>query len=535
MEMTAFAGRPMSDHRDVDAAARRGQRSPVELFSALAREVGSAPAFDAAVGAALRTLCAATGWSYGEAWVPDGQGHLTLLVSTELEGGEAADFVVATRALRPTPGTGLVGRCWSERTAQRWRADGGEIRLSRSAAAARAGLRVAVAAPALHGRNPLAVLAFFGPRLDLDVDGFAHLVVALASQISAVLARKKAEDAHRELSVFLAELVASAPMAIIALDAAGRVSEWNQAASEIFGWPREEAFGRALLEDLGSARRLGLSALGRALAGERVRAANQRVIRPDGTERWVDVALAPLAHPGGGVHGVVILATDVTERHEMEERVVEAQIQERRKLGEDLHDDVGQRLSGLVLMAGALASALCKDPTGARGLAARIRSVAEETSLLVRRLARGVYPFRDETGGLDAALAGLGRWVEGALGVRYDLAAREHVTLGRVGDTELVRVAKEAVTNAVTHGGASRVHVHVREGRDSVTMVVRNDGVSIAPEDDDGGGMGLRNMRHRVERLGGLMRVRPIAGGGTSVACLVPRALRAAEAGDLPA
>jgi len=207
------------------------------------------------------------------------------------------------------------------------------------------------------------------------------------------------------------------------------------------------------------------------------------------------------------------------ERRESGRRVLEAQEMERVAIARDLHDEVGQALTGVLLQLGTITA---DTPAGRRELEeARqsVRGALEE----VRRISSELRPEMLADLGLASALTELVRTFARTAGVRVE--PRFDRVLPRLPqETELAlfRIAQESLTNVARHARASRVEVDLAANASRVVLVVRDDGVGL-----DGGSRehaGLHGMRERAVLVGGSLAISEPAGGGVEVRAEVPAA-----------
>jgi signal transduction histidine kinase len=203
-------------------------------------------------------------------------------------------------------------------------------------------------------------------------------------------------------------------------------------------------------------------------------------------------------------------------------------LSERNRLALELHDAVTQKLFSLNLAAEAAATLLQRDPGAAGAQLERVRALSREALAELRSLILGLRPA-------DLAHDGL----EGALRKQVDMVSRVHgvqVTL-RVGpvpppepnverDAEVLRIANEALHNAVRHAAAGAVSVSLHGGGDALlTLEVTDDGHGFDPTDPElrSHHLGLTSMEERAAELGGELRVRSTLGAGTTVFLQLPR------------
>lgn len=285
-------------------------------------------------------------------------------------------------------------------------------------------------------------------------------------------------------------------------------------------------------------------ALRRALAGEP--AYLDWAVSVDGAARQMEVCLLPNDDPSGGA---MFFLRDVSERRRLEREVLEISDSEQRRLGQDLHDGLGQHLAGIAYLSAILHQQLADVRSPEADGAAQITTLVHEAIEQTRALARNLCPVDLQSHNLRRALRSLAAGVTATYGVRCELAAGtkgegdvrdgenegEELSLpgGAQAATHLYRIAQEAVGNAIRHGRAR--HVRVQLGRNEAKegggiLCVHDDGTGFderraadhARRHQEGGGLGLHMMRYRAHHLGGTLSVRPAGDSGTSVCCTFP-------------
>ncbi len=207
------------------------------------------------------------------------------------------------------------------------------------------------------------------------------------------------------------------------------------------------------------------------------------------------------------------------ERRRASSAALTAQERERTRVARDLHDEVNQSLTGLLLRLEATRE---KAPPELAAELAEIRAVANQAMKELLDLARQLRPTALDDLGLAPALAGNVRELsrQGALGASFDA---EGELGGLPEDVQLVvyRVAQEALTNAVRHSEADHVQVELRREGDRVALSVRDDGRGFT-FDETGRGLGIGGMRERALLVGGEFQIESRPGIGTRVRLLVP-------------
>ena len=206
------------------------------------------------------------------------------------------------------------------------------------------------------------------------------------------------------------------------------------------------------------------------------------------------------------------------ERATSSARALSAQEGERRRIAQELHDEVGQSLTAVLLQ---LKRAADHAPTE---LGEELRQVQETTRASleeIRRIARRLRPGVLDELGLASALKALATEFGGSgtgLSVQHCLAA-DLPELDRETELVIYRVAQEGLTNTVRHSGARRAEIALSPAPGGVLLRVRDDGRGIAGAAE---GAGIRGMRERALLVGADLSVEPGPGGGTEVRLAVP-------------
>jgi signal transduction histidine kinase len=217
---------------------------------------------------------------------------------------------------------------------------------------------------------------------------------------------------------------------------------------------------------------------------------------------------------------VLVIIRDVTDRKRLEREILETASREQQRIGQDLHDGLGQHLTGITFMTKVLERKLTsKAPEEAKD-AAEIGKLVIQALAQTRNLARGLFPAELERNGLVAALKELVTNVQDTCSVRCSLKADEKISVqDNVLATHVFRIAQEAINNSVKHGKAKIVDVTLSSNGDRIELVVSDDGTGISPEAKMDG-LGLRIMHYRARRIGGALEVATTEKGGTRITCL---------------
>jgi len=216
---------------------------------------------------------------------------------------------------------------------------------------------------------------------------------------------------------------------------------------------------------------------------------------------------------------------DISERKQLEREVLEIAAQEQQRIGQELHDSIGQELTGLSLLADTLVDRLENTSPGDLEIAAKVRDGLLNVHQQVRALSRGLIPVEVDPEGLRVALEDLAFRTEDQSGVACVLHCSGPVGVAdSVTATHLFRIAQEAVSNALRHGRPRNIVIELHAKPGTLTLNVQDDGAGLAHSLGEGKGLGIRLMRYRAGTVGGTLTVGPAAGGGMTVRCTVPSA-----------
>ncbi|HEU4620568.1 MAG TPA: PAS domain-containing protein [Gammaproteobacteria bacterium] len=245
---------------------------------------------------------------------------------------------------------------------------------------------------------------------------------------------------------------------------------------------------------------------------------NHRLIFPDGTTKILHSRAEVECDAAGKPLRLVGTVQDITDQVDLEREIISVGERERERISRDLHDGLGQTLTGISLSLKALSNRLAKGqaPPGdiIRQLETNVLQAMQET----RRVTHLLSP---RISGLRAALDALAKQFDQPGTSCRAVSEADHDVHDAEIETHLYRIAQEATSNAVKHARASRIELRYRCDNKSVRLEIVDDGVgfSLAAASE---GIGLRNMRYRAHMVNGSLDVESVPGGGTRVLCSCP-------------
>ena len=343
------------------------------------------------------------------------------------------------------------------------------------------------------------------------------ITALLAQRDAAALARFNAE--HRYAQIF-----DGTPQPIWVHDSSSlRFLMINEAALRQYGWSREEILSMSVA---------ALIAPGEPNAWRSEAPQDETGGSPDPLEtrhltrdgRVLEVEVWSRSIDFSGQPAELVFALDVTHRRAFGRALIDAIAGEQRRIGQEMHDGLGQELTGLALSARALANRAARERDAIAGDLDQLAALATSCIQDARLLVQGLSPLTDADGSLEKALEALARRSSlSGTPVRFGARNEASINIELKIRNHLYRIAQEAVQNALKHSGASAIDVELSAREDGLRLSVLDDGRGLPVENPNGAGLGMRTMRFRSSAIGGRLYIGRREGGGNSVVCEVPQ------------
>ena len=227
---------------------------------------------------------------------------------------------------------------------------------------------------------------------------------------------------------------------------------------------------------------------------------------------------AVLVSEAGVETGISIAICDYTDRKRLEREILDVSSRERHAIGRDLHDGLGQELTGVSLMLRSLATHLERECPQSLERVNEIADLVKQSVETARGLARGLLPVNTDGGLPEAfyALADRNSELYG-LDVECRVEMAPEVKLSETTASHLYRIAQEALTNAVRHGSATAVIMNLSVTAARFQLRVADNGVGLGEARRSSGGMGLKIMKYRASMIGAMFEIVPNYPQGTVV------------------
>jgi PAS domain S-box-containing protein len=362
-------------------------------------------------------------------------------------------------------------------------------------------------------------------ELELRVQGRTAELAEANDQLKLEVShRRTAETALRESEARIRAILDTAADSIITIDAVGIVKSFNPSAERMFGFKAAEVIGRnvkMLMPDpyysehdgyLSEYQRTGrakIIGIGREVLGR----------RKDGVTFPLDLAISELSV--GEQRIFTGIARDISDRKRLEREILEISDQEQLRIGQDLHDGLGQHLTGIALLAKVLSSELMAEDSPQAASAGKITALVQEAIARTRDLAHGLSPVGLEAQGLAPALQELARRTEEVLGIQCIFQGDCSINPEEPGaNVHLYRIAQESINNSIKHGKVTKLVITLASDGSQCSLSIEDDGTGCSGSRVEHKGMGLRIMAYRSRMIGASLTIRRGAVKGTIVTCL---------------
>jgi len=354
------------------------------------------------------------------------------------------------------------------------------------------------------------------------------LVIAMVEDITD---RRSAEEVVQSQEDLLHIFVKNVPAGVAMLDRDMRYLQLSDRWCADYSLDSSQMLGRCHYDVFPDVPQHWKEMHRRGLAGETLRAEEDRWEREGGVTAWVRWEIRPWMTASGTIGGILIFAEDITRRKQLEgtisdmsQRLIESQEQERARIARELHDDFGQRLA---LASGELHQLQQDYPDLHAKVRSRLRKLQEQTSEIaadLQSLSHELHSSKLEYLGLAVAMRSFCR--EFGEQQKAEIDFQSHDLPSSVPkDTSLClfRVLQEALHNFAKHSGAQHVDVRLSGSSAQIELTVRDSGVGFNSKTvEESQGLGLISMRERVKLVMGTLSIQSQPGGGTAISACVP-------------
>lgn len=313
--------------------------------------------------------------------------------------------------------------------------------------------------------------------------------------------------------------------AIIVIDNDGVINECNPAAEKMFGYEASEMEGKSIKMLMPPSyygkydRRIesNRKPIPSTVVNERREFSGRR---KDGSIFPMELTITQIDHLGLFIG----IYRDISKQRQLEKEIANISTREQESIGQELHDTLGQQLTGINMLAASLKQSLANRNEPDSKLLGEIIVQLKEAAESVRRISHGLAPISIPPDGLQDALEHLVATVSGNGHVlcHFDGDASIRIHDQDIAN-QLYRIAQESFNNALKHAHAKQITLTLRSLGDDIELSVSDDGQGPVPDEKlHDSGLGLRVMQYRAKMIGARLSIESTPGGGTTVRCRLP-------------
>ena len=368
-------------------------------------------------------------------------------------------------------------------------------------------------------------------------DGTPQEIIGLWTDITA---RRQASEVIRRQ----ADIINQIQETVISIDLDGYVMSWNTGAEKLLGYPLEEALGKHIsfvypVEDREFVER-------EVIGSVKAKGTHQVEVRrrtKSGALRFAQLSLTLLRDDTDSPIGIIGYSMDITDRKRVEEALLNSRNQlaalavrlesvreeERTRIALEVHDVLGQALTGLKLDVSWAHKQIAEsiglvEPSAVLSRLASALELLDSTIQSVRDIATTLRPGVLDELGLEAAVEWQAREFHNRTGIACETTIwPDRIAVGPEQSTALFRILQEVLTNVARHAQATHVHIRLEESGEHVSLQVRDNGRGITDVEQSGPkAFGLLGMRLRAQQQGGAFDIQGTSGTGTTVTVRVP-------------
>jgi len=335
--------------------------------------------------------------------------------------------------------------------------------------------------------------------------------------------RRRVEEVLEGSRNFVEAVLNTVSTAIIVLDVEGKIVQCNRACEQISGHRESELVGTHVwnLFPIEEEAEGFQGIIDRLLSGRPVEKFENYWRERGGTTHLMSWSATALTDAGGAPRHIIAAGVDITESKRMEETILNISAMEQARIGQDLHDGLGQHLTGIAFLSKVLERKLSERlHTEEAADAGKIVELVNESINQTRELSRGLLPVSSGALGLMSALERWSDEVEDLFGITCRLNCPEPVLIYNDNvATHLFRITQEAVNNAIKHGHPTHIEISFGKLDEDLALKIKDNGRGLPENLQTRRGIGLEIMNYRARMIGGTLRVERSPEGGTIVTC----------------
>lgn len=309
--------------------------------------------------------------------------------------------------------------------------------------------------------------------------------------------------------------------AIITIDKQAVIKSYNRSAEKLFQYTPSEVIGKNVnvlmpepyrsehddyIHNYHKTGRKKIIGIGREVMGR----------RKDGSTFPMYLAVSEVNVNNQRIYTGIV--RNITENRRLEQEILRISEHERHRIGQDLHDGLGQMLTGITLINRSISNSLKEESHPLADEAVEVTSLIKEADEFARGLSRNLIPVELESNGLTAALERLIQNARKLFSIDCELVNPLNIHFNEpTATTHLFRIVQEATSNAVKHGNASKVKIHMDSNDSRLIIKIEDNGTGFKKEWDTSKGLGVRIMHFRSRLIGAYLEIGSSGMGGASI------------------
>ena len=336
---------------------------------------------------------------------------------------------------------------------------------------------------------------------------------------------KRTEEALQEERNVVSAILHTVGALVVVLDPEGRIIRFNRACEQTSGYSFAEVAGQKIWDLFMVPEEVErFKSDFQQLCSDQLPSDYEGyLVKRDGARRLIAWSSTVLPGNDGAPTYIIATGIDITERRHLETTILEVSGREQRRIGQDLHDGLGQHLTGIAFMSKVQEQKLMEKSLPEAGDAAKIVKLVNEAINKTRELARGLLPVVSDAQGLMSALQQWAGEVEDLFGVSCRFQCFTPVLIhDDTVATHLYYIAREAVNNAIKHGHGNQIVIRLAADQEQGALTITDNGSGFADIPANNAGMGRHLMNYRARVIGGSLEIQRAAAGGTMVTCIFP-------------
>ncbi|MDC7125857.1 MAG: PAS domain S-box protein, partial [Spirochaetales bacterium] len=345
-----------------------------------------------------------------------------------------------------------------------------------------------------------------------NIVGYVYLMQDIAE-------RKK----NYEIQKRLATIVETSKDAIIWSDPNGIIENWNKGAEELFGYTFKDVKNKnlSILTPDNVPDELP-EKIEKMKNGEIV--SHYECLRKTKTGNVVNISVAPssIRNIKNDMIGISFIVRDVTEKKKLEKEITEVEEKERKRIGQNLHDSLGQQLTGILLNIKTIEKMLEKRMTSAELIQVQnTEELVKDAIKQTRSLAKNLIAVTLKNEGLPLALEDLATFARDVYKREIITDIDEEITdIDEITENQLYHIAQEAINNSVKYSESLKIFLGLTVAQKELVLTIKDKGIGI--KENKTNGIGLNIMKYRAGLVNGTLKIHSEENEGTLIMCRVP-------------